>query len=194
MAKQRRPAARPNSARRAAPSGHSNSNWQPSLLVAGAAVIAAKAALFVRVGRGCVEVRTEHAALAAENAAGANVEVPSGGRHAVYHSVAPLPTDASPRKDGKPTLVSSSGTWCECCEHVEPYAHSTASKFRNEMVFFEKSVHDDRSAAARYGLRGTPSFVLINASGQQITRFGFPPSDSAFASAVASALSRLSQP
>jgi thiol-disulfide isomerase/thioredoxin len=99
-----------------------------------------------------------------------------------------LPDESRPPADGKPTLVWFSGTWCEFCERMEPYAHDVMSRYREQAVFVEKSVDDDRSAAARYGIRGTPTFVLINASGREITRFGFQASANEFAATIEQAL------
>jgi predicted DsbA family dithiol-disulfide isomerase len=59
------------------------------------------------------------------------------------------------------------------------------------MVFVEKSVDDDRNAASRYGIRGTPTFVLIDAAGQEVTRFGFQRDEQSFVTAIESALARL---
>lgn len=125
----------------------------------------------------------------AEGNAGSNVDALTGSKHTVYHSSAPLPDANSPQPDGKPTLVWFSGTWCEFCHSMEPFAHSVMSQFREEAVLVEKSVDDDRSAAARYGVRGTPTFVLIDASGRQLTRFGYQPSADQFAARIAEALS-----
>lgn len=159
--------------------------------MAGAAAAGVLAIFLVRVGGGGSEANPAQVALAAENAAGSDVKVLTGSRHTVYHSTAPLPTTSAPRADGQPTLVWFSGTWCEFCEHMEPYAHATASQFGDEMVFVEKSVDDDRNAAARYGIRGTPTFVLIDATGKEVARFGFQSTDTAFAAAITSALARL---
>ena len=73
---------------------------------------------------------------------------------------------------------------------MEPYAHPTASRFAERMVFVEKSVDDDRSAAARYGVRSRPTLVLIDATGREINRFSFQPTGQAFAAAITSALAR----
>jgi thiol-disulfide isomerase/thioredoxin len=128
-------------------------------------------------------------ALARANAGG-DVTVLTGTRHTVYRSVAPLPSAAAPRADGRATLVWFSGTSCEFCEQMEPFAHQTANGFAARMVFVEKSVDDDRSAATRYAIRGTPTFVLIDAKGKELARFGFQPSASAFAQTIEAALKR----
>jgi thiol-disulfide isomerase/thioredoxin len=108
----------------------------------------------------------------------------------VYHSAAPLPSASAPRADGKPTLVWFSGTWCEYCEQMDSFAHETANGFAARMVFVEKSVDDDRSAASRYGIRGTPTFVLIDARGKELGRFGFQSSSAAFAQTIEAVLKR----
>jgi len=127
--------------------------------------------------------------LARENAGG-DVRVLTGAHHTVYHSTAPLPSTSALRADGKPTLVWFSGTWCEFCERMEPFAHETARTFTDRLAFVEKSVDDDWAAAARFGVRGTPTFVLIDAEGKEIARFGFQATASAFAQTIAAALAR----
>ncbi len=127
------------------------------------------------------------AALARE-ASGGEVQVYTGGVHTVYHSPAPLPSSDAPRGDGKPTLVWFSGTWCTFCERMEPFAIETAESFSERMVFVEKSVDHDRSAASRYGVRGTPTFVLIDAGGNEVARFHFQGSAQDFAAAIEAAL------
>lgn len=129
------------------------------------------------------------AELARENAGG-DVRVLTGTHHTVYHSAAALPSVSAPRIDGKPTLVWFSGTWCEFCERMEPFAHETASRFKDRLAFVEKSVDVDRAAAARYGVRGTPTFVLIDAEGKEIARFGFQATAGAFGQVIEASLSR----
>ena len=128
--------------------------------------------------------------LAEENAGGAPVKVLTGPKHTVYHSTAPLPSAAAPRADGKPTLVWFSATTCEFCEQMEPWAHATAHEFLARAVFVEKSVPDDPSAASRYGVRGTPTFVLIDAKGRAIAQFGFQRTAEAFRASIDGALKR----
>jgi thiol-disulfide isomerase/thioredoxin len=73
-------------------------------------------------------------------------------------------------------LIWFSGIWCEFCEQMEPWAHATAAEFADRVVFVEKSVDHDRAAAARYGVRGTPTFILIDASGRHLSQFSFQSS------------------
>jgi len=154
-------------------------------------VLAILAFVFVRSGGPEAPADPAQAQLASANAAGAEVKVLTGSHHTVYHSVPPLPTASAPRADGLPTLVWFSGTWCEFCEQMEPFAHQSAGRFAGRMVFAEKSVDDDRQAASRYGIRGTPTFVLVDANGQEVARFGFQRDEQSFAAAIEAALARL---
>ncbi|WP_322797396.1 thioredoxin family protein [Tepidiforma sp.] len=181
------------------PSGPAKSNaalTRGLLLIAGILLIGGLAALVVlRGGSSDASPAAADAAdsqLARDNAGGAEVRVLSGSRHTVYHATAPLPTESTPTSDGRPVLVWFSGTWCDFCERMEPFAHATASQFRDRLVFVEKSVDHDRSAAARYAVRGTPTFVLIDPTGRELARFGFQPTAEAFAAAIEAALQRAS--
>ncbi len=166
--------------------------WQLILLTGGVVAIALVAFLFVSTRGSSAPSDPSLIALASANAAGAEIKVLTGSKHTVYQSTTPLPTSAAPRADGRPTLVWFSGTFCEFCEQMEPYAHPTAARFTDRLVFAEKSVDDDRGAATRYGVRGTPTFVLIDAKGREISRFGFQGNEQSFAAAIESALARLS--
>ncbi len=177
--------------RRTRPARSAKATLQPFLLVGGAAVVAVLAFAFVRSGGSETPADPAGVQLASANAGGSDVKALTGSHHTVYHSVAPLPSASAPRADGRPTLVWFSGTWCEFCEQMEPFAHETAGQFAGRMVFAEKSVDDDRSAASRYGVRGTPTFVLIDAAGREVARFGFQRDAQAFATAIESGLARV---
>lgn len=138
-------------------------------------------------GGGSAAADAETVALA-EEASGGEVQVYTGSAHTVYHSTAPLASSAAPRGDGKPTLVWFSGTWCHFCEQMEGFALDTAEGFGERMAFVEKSVDHDRSAVARYGVRGTPTFVLIDAAGNEVARFHYQSSQQDFAAAIEAAL------
>jgi thioredoxin-related protein len=71
---------------------------------------------------------------------------------------------------------------------MEPFAHEVMARYRDRVVFVEKSVDHDRDASLRYGIRGTPTFVLIDAGGNEILRFGFESTAEDFAQTVEQAL------
>lgn len=116
------------------------------------------------------------------------VRVIEGSVHTVRHTEAPLPSSDNPRADGLPTLVWFSGTWCHFCEAMSPFAHDTAEEFTGELVFVEKSVDHDRDAANSFGVRGTPTFVLIDDTGGELVRFGYQPDPQSFRDVITEAL------
>ena len=119
----------------------------------------------------------------AKKNAGTDVKVFTGTNHTVYHSIPPLPTSSSPQADGKVSLVWFSGTSCDYCEQMEPWAHEAASTFAGRMHFVEKGVAQDNEAA-HYGVRGTPTFILIDAQGKALGSFGFQKTREAFVAAI----------
>lgn len=121
-------------------------------------------------------------------AGAANVRLLTGGAHIVHHSDAPLPSVQAPRGDGKPTLVWFSATWCTTCASMEAWATDVGNEFSGRAAFVEKSVDHDRAAVARYTVRGTPTFVVIDASGNELARFFGHPSAAAFRAAIDDAL------
>jgi thiol-disulfide isomerase/thioredoxin len=163
-------------------------NWKP-WAIAAAGVLGLGLLVFLAQNTGRSVADPEVEALARANA-GTDIDVLTGTRHTVYHSKAPLPDRSDPRADGKPTLVWFSGTWCEYCEQMEPFAHATAAAFRDQVVFVEKSIDHDKGAANRYGVRGTPTFVLIDAGGREMARFSFQSTSSRFQAAIKQAMDR----
>ncbi len=126
------------------------------------------------------------AALARSNAGG-EVQTFTGAKHTVYQSLAPLPNAASPRSDGKPTMVWFSTSNCSDCGRMDSFTHQTAAGFATRMVFVEKAADRDVSAA-KYGVRDTPTFVLIDARGGEIARFGFEADEKQLEAAIEAAL------
>jgi thiol-disulfide isomerase/thioredoxin len=106
------------------------------------------------------------------------------GLHTVKHSTVPLPSAESPRADGKATLVWFSATWCEVCKSMEPIVAETTPKLAGKVEFVEKSIDEEPELVRRYHIPGTPTFVLIDSRGKEITRFFFDPDPDSFASRV----------
>ena len=125
------------------------------------------------------------ARLAAENA-GTSIEVFTGPEHTVYHSVAALPSSASPRADGKPTLAWFTNTNCSRCEEMK-FAHTVAAEFRDRLVFVEKATDRD-NAAATLAVTSVPAFVLLDARGTELVRFGYLADAATLKASIESAL------
>ena len=148
-----------------------------------AAAISGGFALVLITGSGGTLEDPAATALARE-LSGGEVRVYTGSVHTVYHSTDPLPTREAPSTDQRPTLVWFSGTWCPFCADVEPWVWEAASSVSHQIRFVEKSVDHDRAAARRYGVRGTPTFVLIDDVGEEIARFFYQGSSGDFVAAV----------
>ena len=56
------------------------------------------------------------------------------------------------------------------------------------MHFVEKSIRQDRNSTGRYAVRGTPTFVLIDAQGRELDRFGFLREADSFAARIEASL------
>ncbi len=188
MAKQRVASTRrQHSGRQTRRSRSATAGQQPYLLVGGAAVLAILAFVFVRSGGPEAPADPAQAQLASATRQARRVKVLTGSHHTVYHSVPPHPPRSAPRADGLPTLV---GTRAPGASSASRWNLRTpvGRPVRGRMVFAEKSVDDDRQAASRYGIRGTPTFVLVDANGQEVARFGFQRDEQSFAAAIEAAL------
>ncbi|HJM90231.1 MAG TPA: thioredoxin domain-containing protein [Dehalococcoidia bacterium] len=163
--------------------------WQPLLGWSVAALVIAGAAALVIIGPPESTADAAIETLAAE-ASGGSIQVLTGSAHTVYHSTRPLPSAETPGSPDQPTLIWFSGTWCEFCERMEPWIYQTIQQFSGRLTFVEKSVDHDRPGAARYAVRGTPTFVLVDQVGTEIVRFHYLGDSSSFAATVSAALDR----
>lgn len=123
----------------------------------------------------------------AEQNAGGPVQAFTGPGNTVYHSTAPLPSAASPRADGRLTLVWFARTNCDQCAKMRPFAQDIASGFSGRLVFVEKAVDRDAEAAAR-NVPSLPYFELLDVNGAVRAQFGYQPDRASFEAAVRAAL------
>lgn len=96
------------------------------------------------------------------------VQLVTGGVHTVRHLLRPLPTAAEPRADGLPTLVQFAATWCEVCHAMEPVMEHVRRQTTGRLVVVEKDVITDMNLARGFRVRGTPTFVLVDAHGREL--------------------------
>lgn len=114
----------------------------------------------------------------AELNAGGPVIAISGTEHTIYHYPGTLPSAADPRADGRGTLVWFTSPSCARCDDML-FVHGVMAGYREQLVFVEKSTDRD-TADERYGVTGVPAFVLLDAEGKELGRFGFAADESAF--------------
>lgn len=116
-------------------------------------------------------------ALAELNAGGPVIAI-SGTEHTIYHYPGPLPTAAEPRADGRGTLVWFTSPSCARCADML-FVHGVMAGYREQLAFVEKSTDRD-TADERYEVTAAPAFVLLDAEGTELGRFGFAADEAAF--------------
>ena len=69
---------------------------------------------------------------------------------------------------GQPTLVWFHADWCHICQQVKPEVVNLGQEFEGKVKIVRLNVDDGASRAAlqRYGVRATPTFVLLDAAGE----------------------------
>lgn len=97
----------------------------------------------------------------------------TGGIHTVRHALGPLPSATDPRPDGLPVLVQFGATWCEACHAMEGVMSQVRQDAAGRIAVVEKDVDTDPALARRFGVRGTPTFVALDARGKELGRL--PP-------------------
>lgn len=72
---------------------------------------------------------------------------------------------------------------------MEPWALQAAEPFAGRMIFAEKEVSTD-SVSRTYRVQGTPTFVLIDAAGKEVARFGYQRTKADFEATIGAALQK----
>jgi len=79
---------------------------------------------------------------------------------------------------GKPTVVEFSATWCSICVRMAPVVEKMRSKYGDRVNFVVLNFDKERALAKKYGVRGTPTFVLLNSKGEVVGgAVGYIPED-----------------
>jgi thiol-disulfide isomerase/thioredoxin len=92
----------------------------------------------------------------------------------VRHSLRALPTVELPRADGKATLVWFGATWCDVCKAMEGVVSDLKTDMQARLAVVEKDVDTEPGLARQFYVRGTPTFVVLDADGHELGRV--PPS------------------
>jgi len=119
-------------------------------------------------------------AIAGQNSGGPVTAI-TGTEHTVYHSNQPLPSASSPRDDGKLTLVWFTSTTCAACED-ELFVHQVMVEFE-DVMFAEKEIAREPGAQT-LGVTSVPTFVWLDANGNDLGRFDSAGDADSFRSAV----------
>lgn len=79
-------------------------------------------------------------------------------------------TTASLTTPGKQTVVWFSATWCNICRQMRPFIAPTVARHADTLVLSEYDVDRESNLAQQYGVRGTPTFVLLDDAGRELSR------------------------
>ncbi len=117
---------------------------------------------------GQTAIDPELVAIARANS-GTSVTAITGTEHTVYHSGDPIPEAKAHREDGKFTLVWFTKTTCAICED-ERFVHRVMQDFRTDVSFMEKELSRE-PAAQRLEVKDVPTFIWLDAEGNELGRF-----------------------
>ncbi|MEO8540116.1 MAG: hypothetical protein ABI577_10290 [bacterium] len=114
----------------------------------------------------------------AQRNSGSEITAVTGTGHTVYHSNKPLPDAKAPQAEGKITLVWFTNSTCKTCQD-ELFVHRVMADYRENVVFMEKATDRDTSDD-RLGVKSVPTFVWLDADGNEMARFGAVSDEAAF--------------
>ena len=95
------------------------------------------------------------------------------GIHIVYHSLGSVPSAATPRTDGKVTLLMLAATWCTTCRMMSSFVAPTVAKHSARLGLIEKDIDREQALVRKFRVFGTPTFVVLDPLGNELGRL--PP-------------------
>jgi thiol:disulfide interchange protein DsbD len=76
------------------------------------------------------------------------------------------------RQSGKPVVVDFWASWCGPCLLLgeRSFPHPRVQSLRDRAVWVKVDVDMNRSAVAKYGVRGFPTILVLDSAGQEADR------------------------
>ena len=72
----------------------------------------------------------------------------------------------------QPVLVDFWAPWCQPCLRLTPLLEKVAEEYAGKVKFVKINVEDNKATAAKYGIRGIPTLILIKDGNVLATKVG----------------------
>lgn len=71
---------------------------------------------------------------------------------------------------GKPVVIDFYATWCGPCKQIAPMFEMLKGEYSDKVEFRSVDVDEDMETTRKYGIEAMPTFVILDADGNEINR------------------------
>lgn len=93
-------------------------------------------------------------------------------------------------KNGKPTLIDFSATWCPPCRAMKPVFEELSDTYEDYINFVTIDIDEYGQLANDYAVSAVPTFVFLNKKGEEVDRITGAVDQSTLENAINKAISR----
>lgn len=74
------------------------------------------------------------------------------------------------RNSALPTLIDISATWCMPCQMIAPTVHELEKQYEGKINFEFVDFDEHPEIKEKYNIEAVPTFIFLNASGEEVNR------------------------